>query len=228
MDEQKDDGEYNSPPSTPCEAKKQKLLFFCLLVCWVFNAYRILSNRSPSPIEAPTPYFSSWIMLRAIPFEKLVVGVSGVRFSDHPAATFWFFLRYPAVIPEKISDHPAAISAGQVRPPPTLQFYFLGGTLSWFFFPNFGGSPIKWRWAEKIDYPAIVGWSGCDTTLLWYQTFLQTTPQWYLNHSRTTPQHFFFGAPDTPSTDFSNGIALIYANFFHKSITTASRIYVHA
>ncbi len=37
-------------------------------------------------------------VIRAIPFEKLVGGVSGVSFSDHPAAIFHFFLGYPAVI----------------------------------------------------------------------------------------------------------------------------------
>ena len=65
-------------------------------------------------------------VLRAIPFEKLVGGVSGVSFSDHPAAIFHYFLGYPAMIffpltqckkrpvrpPrsdfEKFSDHPAA------------------------------------------------------------------------------------------------------------------------
>ncbi len=134
-------------------------------------------------------------LLRAIPFDKVVVGVSGVGFSDHPAALFSLFLGYPAVISEKISDHPAAFSARQPGPPPTLQSHFSRGTLQWFFLclhKNWGGIPIKLGCMEKIDHPAIVEWSSCDTTPQWYRTFLQTTPQWYRNHSQTTPRHFFF------------------------------------
>ncbi len=50
--------------------------------------------------------------LRAIPFKKLLGGMSALNFLDHPAA-----------ISENNSDHPAAISAKQVGPPPTLQFH---------------------------------------------------------------------------------------------------------
>ncbi len=36
----------------------------------------------------------------AIPFEKVVGGVSDVGFPDHPAAIFAFFSGYPAAISE--------------------------------------------------------------------------------------------------------------------------------
>ena len=75
--------------------------------------------------------------LRAIPFEKLVGGVSGVSFSDHPQRLFTIFL----------------------------------------------GNAMQ-------------------------KTARQTTPQWFRNYSQTTPRHFFKCAPDTPATNFSNGIAL--------------------
>ncbi len=68
-------------------------------------------------------------MIRAIPFEKVVVGVSDVGFPDHPAALFSLFLGYPAVISGKILDHPAAFSARQPGPPPTLQSHYSRGTL---------------------------------------------------------------------------------------------------
>ena len=56
--------------------------------------------------------------VRAIPFKKLLAGVSALDFLGHPAA-----------ISENNSDHPAAISAKQVGPPPTIQFHPFGGTL---------------------------------------------------------------------------------------------------
>ena len=80
--------------------------------------------------------------IRAIPFQKLVGGVSGVSFSDHPAAIFHFFLGYPgvsffpltqcknspsdhpAVISELFSDHPAAFFK---RAPDTLPTNFSNG-----------------------------------------------------------------------------------------------------
>ncbi len=40
------------------------------------------------------------------------------------------------------------------------------------------------------------------------KTACQTTPQWFRNYSHTTPRNFFKRAPDTPATNFSNGIAL--------------------
>ncbi len=108
--------------------------------------------------------------LRAIPFEKLVVGVWRRPFGP-PRGNFFVF-------------------------------QFSRGTLQWCFFFKLGVTPIKRGWVEKIDYPTIVGWFGCEITPWWYRTFLQTTLRWYLNHSRTTPRHFFFGAPDIPPPPF--------------------------
>ncbi len=69
-------------------------------------------------ITVITQHKVATFLVRAIPFEKLVGGVSGVSFSDHPAATFHYFLGYPAVIFFPLtqckkngpSDHPAVIS----------------------------------------------------------------------------------------------------------------------
>ena len=69
--------------------------------------------------------------ITAIPFEKLVGRVSDVGLPDHPAAISSLFSGYPAVILEKISDHPAAISVRQ--PGPTYNLIFLGIPHSDFF-----------------------------------------------------------------------------------------------
>ncbi len=63
----------------------------------------------------------------AIPFETLVGRDVRLWHFGPPCGDFFFF-GYPAVISEKISDQPAAISVGQVRPSPTLQFHFSRGT----------------------------------------------------------------------------------------------------
>ncbi len=65
-----------------------------------------------------------WISGRFWPY--LSQKLSGIGFSDHPMA--FFFLRYPATISEKISDHPAVISEGQV-----YNLIFLGVHCSVFF-----------------------------------------------------------------------------------------------
>ena len=140
-------------------------------------------------------------IVRAIPFEKLVGGCLVQAFRTTPPI-FWFFLEYPAVISEKVSDHLAAISTGQVRPPPTLQFHFLGVPCSDLKKKKIGGYNYKMGMGGKIDYPTIVGWSGCKITPQWYWTFFQTTPQWYRNHSQTMPRQFFSSAPDTPPLTF--------------------------
>ncbi len=57
------------------------------------GSMHIQCGLTMSWVQEYTPVF-----IRAVPFEKLVGGVSGVRFSDHPAAIFHFFLGYPAVI----------------------------------------------------------------------------------------------------------------------------------
>ncbi len=63
--------------------------------------------------------------IRAITFEMLVGGMSGIDSSDHPRHFFIIFLR--------------AISAGQVRPPPTLQFHFSRGRYPAVILFKFGG-----------------------------------------------------------------------------------------
>ncbi len=66
---------------------------------YVYPFPNALHSNNPHPTHTRLlPSFSPIPLLRAIPFEKLVGGVSGVSFSDHPAATFHYFLGYPAVI----------------------------------------------------------------------------------------------------------------------------------
>ncbi len=73
------------------------------------------------------------LYVRAIPFKKLLGGVSVLDFLDHPAA-----------ILENNSDYPAAISAKQVGPPTTIQFHPFGGTLEWPFLIFIIINPMKW------------------------------------------------------------------------------------
>ncbi len=61
---------------------------------------------------------------------------------------------------------------------------------------------------KKIDYPAIVGWSGLTPPRSDIRRFGRA-PRSDIGPILGPPRGiFFFGAPDTPSTNFSNGIAL--------------------
>ena len=80
------------------------LLYPPIVILWIaivcihsdFPAFsQRVNTRSRNPFSGLT---SPGLDIRAIPFEKLVGGVSGVSFSDHPAAIFHYFLGYPAVI----------------------------------------------------------------------------------------------------------------------------------
>ncbi len=67
-------------------------------------------------------FLSTRPIVRAIPFKKLLGGVSALNFLD-----------YPAAISENNSDHPAAISAKQVGPPLPYNFILFRVPCSDFF-----------------------------------------------------------------------------------------------
>ena len=136
--------------------------------------------------------------LRAIPFEKLVGGVSG---SDHPAAIFFVFLGVPRgdIRKNLRPPHGNFHSASQTTPYPTISFS--RGTLQWFVSLKLGSTPIKWGWAEKIDYPAIVGWSGLTPPRSDIGRFGRP-PRSDIGTILGPPATFFFGVPDIPPLTF--------------------------
>ena len=96
-------------------------------------------------------------------------------------------------------------SASQTTPYPTISFS--RGTLQWFVSLKFGSTPIKWGWAEKIDYSAIVGWSGLTPPCSDIERFGRP-PHSDIGTILRPPHGIFSLARQTPRTNFSNGIAL--------------------
>ncbi len=107
--------------------------------------YQVLSCLS-----AMVKLMAYWI--RAIPCKKLLGGCLHLTFRT-TLPRFFFIWGYPAVISENISIHPAAISAKQVGPPPTLQFYLFRCTLQWVFLAFTTINPMKWGGWKKLTIP---------------------------------------------------------------------------
>ena len=124
----------------------------------------------------------------------------------------FFFLGYPAAISQKVSDYPAVILAGQVGPPPTLQFNFSRvprSVLLLFFQVQHEISVSNGVGGKKIRPPR-------DSRVVWLWHHPSVISDVFADHPRSDignflrpPRGLFFGAPDTtPPTNFSHGIAL--------------------
>ncbi len=131
--------------------------------------------------------------MRAIPFKKLLGGVSALDFLDHPAA-----------ISENNSDHPAAISTKEVGPPPTLQFHPFRGTLQWFFLTFTTINPMKWGGWKKLT---TLQYSGGPTLI---------PPRSDIRLFCGPPRgDFFKGAQTPPPVTFQMEEPLLYAKEHH-------------
>ncbi len=141
-------GNVHWPPWISLHANLMGTSYILLLKCnclkqATWHGQSALSITAIIPHSSANMNFSwSTVSIRAIPFEKLVKGVSGVGFSDNLQRFFCFSWGTPQWHQKKSQTTPQYISAGQVRPPTTLQFHFSRGTLQWLFL-NCGGTPIK-------------------------------------------------------------------------------------